>query len=203
LTAPVVASSRKEPATLKNVVLLALLAALATALVPQATARQHVAKHAHAVRQVALVPAASGALLRQIYAHRDETWHWQRVMLRPRTPFGDSARRVTSIAYRRWAAGLWEHRATVARQQAARPPHKSQWLCIHRYEGGWRDPGAPYYGGLQMDVEFQRTYGLTLYRAKGTADHWTPLEQMWVAERAFRTRGFWPWPNTARFCGLL
>ena len=26
---------------------------------------------------------------------------------------------------------------------------------------------------------------------------------MWVAERAYRTRGFWPWPNTARFCGLL
>jgi hypothetical protein len=54
-----------------------------------------------------------------------------------------------------------------------------------------------------MDVEFQRTYGRELYRAKGTADHWSPLEQMWVAERAYRTRGFWPWPNTARFCGLL
>jgi hypothetical protein len=54
-----------------------------------------------------------------------------------------------------------------------------------------------------MDVEFQRTYGLDLLRAKGTAEHWTPLEQMWVAEHAYRTRGFWPWPNTARYCGLL
>jgi hypothetical protein len=54
-----------------------------------------------------------------------------------------------------------------------------------------------------MDVEFQRTYGTQLFRAKGTADHWTPLEQMWVAERAYQTRGFWPWPNTARYCGLL
>jgi hypothetical protein len=26
---------------------------------------------------------------------------------------------------------------------------------------------------------------------------------MWVAERAYRTRGYWPWPNTARYCGLI
>lgn len=54
-----------------------------------------------------------------------------------------------------------------------------------------------------MDVGFQQTYGMDLYRAKGTADNWTPLEQMWVAERAHRTRGFYPWPNTARNCGLI
>jgi len=189
---------------LKNVVLLAMLTAFATALVPQATARQarpQVAKHVQAVKHVS--PEVSVALLRRIYAHRDETWRWQRVMQRARTPFGDSARHVSSLGYRRWAAGLWLHRAVAARRQAQSPPHRSQWLCIHRYEGRWADPDAPYYGGLQMDVGFQRAYGLDFYRAKGTADHWTPLEQMWVAERAFRTRGFWPWPNTARYCGLL
>jgi hypothetical protein len=27
---------------------------------------------------------------------------------------------------------------------------------------------------------------------------------MWVAERAYRSgRGFYPWPNTARACGLI
>jgi hypothetical protein len=204
LTAPVVADSRKEPTALKNVVLLAVLTAFATALVPQATARQHVAtaaRSARAAKQV--VPQESTALLRRIQAHRDETWRWQRMMQRHRTPFHHSARQTPSLAYLRWVAGLWLHRATVARNQAQRPPHKDQWLCIHRYEGSWNDPAAPYYGGLQMDVGFQRTYGLDLYRSKGTADNWTPLEQMWVAERAYRTRGFWPWPNTARFCGLL
>jgi hypothetical protein len=201
LTAPVVASTRKEPATLKNVVLLAVLAAFATAVVPQATARQHVTRVVQAAKQVA--PVESFALLRRIEAHRDETWRWQRVMQKRRTPFVNSARRTPSVAYRRWVAGLWLHRAIVARNQAHRPPHKVQWLCIHHYEGSWTDPGNPYYGGLQMDVGFQRTYGLDLYRSKGTADHWTPLEQMWVAERAFRTRGYWPWPNTARYCGLL
>jgi hypothetical protein len=186
---------------LKNVVLLAVLAAAATALDPQATARRQVARHVQAVKQVA--PVESTVLLRRIQAHRAETWRWQRVMQKPRTPFKDSASRATSLAYRRWVAGLWLHRAIVARNQAHRPPHKANWLCIHRYEGEWTDSNAPYYGGLQMDVEFQRTYGVDLYRSKGTADHWTPLEQMWVAERAFRTRGFWPWPNTASYCGLL
>ena len=77
-------------------------------------------------------------------------------------------------------------------------------MCIHGYEGAWNDPGAPYYGGLQMDLEFQRAWGSELLARKGTADHWTPLEQMWVAERAYRSGlGFTPWPNTARMCGVL
>ena len=195
----------EEGATaLKNVVLFAVFVTGAIGLVPQATAREQASKRAHAAKQVTRVSReVSGALLRGITAHRDETWRWQRVMRRPRTPFDDSASRVANVAYRKWVFGLWQGRAIAARRQAHRPPHKSQWLCIHRFEGSWSDPNAPYYGGLQMDVEFQRTYGLDLYRAKGTADHWTALEQMWVAERASRTRGFWPWPNTARYCGLI
>ena len=189
---------------MKNVVLFALLVACAIALVPQATARQQAPSRTRAAKIVKRVaPDTGAALLPIISAHRDETWRWQRVMQRARTPYSDSARRVENLAYRRWVLRLWKHRATAAKTRAFRPPHRSQWLCIHRYEGSWNDSGSPYYGGLQMDTEFQRTYGIELYRAKGTADHWTPLEQMWVAERAYRTRGFWPWPNTARYCGLL
>jgi hypothetical protein len=186
---------------LRNVVLFAVLVAVAVGLVPQATARQHAPKARRTVKHVSR--ELEVALLRGIAAHRNETWRWQRVMHRPRTPYADTARHVASLGYRKWVLGLWRHRALAAKHQAQRPPHRAQWLCIHRYEGSWRDPNSPYYGGLQMDVEFQRTYGLDLYRAKGTADNWTPLEQMWVAERAYRTRGFWPWPNTARYCGLL
>jgi hypothetical protein len=94
--------------------------------------------------------------------------------------------------------------AGTAFASSKRPPHYSAWLCIHRYEGSWTDSGAPYYGGLQMDWGFMATYAPRLLRAKGTADHWTPLEQMWAAERAHASgRGFSPWPNTARYCGLL
>lgn len=85
-----------------------------------------------------------------------------------------------------------------------RPAHYQAWLCIHRYEGAWNaNTGNGYYGGLQMDRAFQRAYAYRLYRIKGTANRWTPLEQMWTAERAWRTRGFHPWPNTARRCGLI
>ena len=76
------------------------------------------------------------------------------------------------------------------------------WLCIHRYEGSWADAGGPYWGGLQMDLSFQQSYGGWLFRHKGTADHWSPLEQIWVAVRAARVRGFSPWPDTARYCGM-
>ena len=90
------------------------------------------------------------------------------------------------------------------RRLALNPPHKSQWLCIHRYEGSWKDAGSPYYGGLQMDLAFQRHYGGYLLARKGTAEHWSPLEQMWVAEHAYRSgRGYYPWPHTARACGLI
>jgi len=168
------------------------------ALVPQATAHQQYATH----RQLADTAELAG-LLRGITFHRDETWHWQRLMLHSPTPYSGRAGHIRSVAYRTWVLHVWHQRAVVAKGHALNPPHKRAWLCIHRYEGSWRDPNAPYYGGLQMDHEFQATYGQGLLRSKGTADHWTPLEQMWVAERAYQTRGFWPWPNTARYCGLL
>jgi hypothetical protein len=111
---------------------------------------------------------------------------------------------VRHVSLRR-AHRIWRHRAVVVRRRfVAGPAHRRAWLCIHRYEGSWRDSGSPYYGGLQMDLGFQEHYGRVLLRAKGTADHWTPLEQMWIAEKAYRSgRGFYPWPNTARSCGLI
>jgi hypothetical protein len=131
----------------------------------------------------------------QIAGYERLTWHWQHVMGAAVTP---AAAGVTPDALRRW-----QRLAHAARVQAQHPPHMAAFLCIHRYEGSWTDGGGPYYGGLQMDLGFQGTYGGWLLRTKGTADHWTPLEQIWVAEKALKSRGFWPWPNTARFCGLM
>ena len=128
---------------------------------------------------------------------RDATWRWQIVIgvrrSRSQTPLDTRA-----------ARRFWAQRARRVRYLAAHPPHKRGWLCIHRFEGGWKDSGDPYWGGLQMDRGFMRTYAPRLLLRRGLANHWTPLEQMWVAERARRSgRGYWPWPNSARFCGLL
>jgi hypothetical protein len=139
----------------------------------------------------------------EIARFQRETWHWQRLMGARLTP--SSTRRLdvlSPLAARRAAVG-WAERLAQVHKRAKHPPHLRQFLCIHRYEGSWTDTGAPYYGGLQMDVGFQQHYGGWLYVHKGTANHWSPLEQIWTAEKALKTRGFWPWPNTARYCGLI
>ena len=77
-------------------------------------------------------------------------------------------------------------------------------LCIHSHEGRWTDPNPPYFGGVQMDLGFQRAYGSWALRAFGTADHWPVSVQLAVAIQAWASgRGFHPWPNTARACGLI
>ena len=142
-------------------------------------------------------------LLGDIARYRRETWRWQALMGVRKTR-ATRVHHVRSPHYRRWVRNLWRKRAASHRHRAHRPPHRAAWRCIQRYEAHWNDPHAPYYGGLQMDLAFQRLYGGELLRRKGTADRWTPVEQMWVAERALRAgRGFYPWPNTARVCGLL
>ncbi len=150
------------------------------------------------------ITKADRIVIRKIINLRNSTWRWQDVMFKPRTPYSATVEKTFSRDYRSWALHVWQVRAKQAWRIAQRPPHYEQWLCIHRYEGSWTDPNAPYYGGLQMDISFQRAYGDGLLDAHGTADHWSPLQQMWVAERAHAAgRGFYPWPNTARFCGLL
>jgi len=76
-------------------------------------------------------------------------------------------------------------------------------LCIHRYEGSWTDPNAPYWGGLQMDVNFMLAYGGSYYRRWGTADHWPVWAQLDAGRKGYQARGWSPWPNTARMCRLM
>jgi len=156
---------------------------------------------------------AARAWRRHIRRFRADTRHWLTVM-RGRPPArGSHSRSARSLAARsfdrrsfvqlRQLARRWRHRAHNVQWHAKHPPGLRGWLCIHHYEGSWVDSGGPYWGGLQMDLSFQATYGGWLLRHKGTADHWSPLEQIWVAVRAARVRGFSPWPSTAHYCGLL
>ena len=183
---------------------LAAALSLGAVLVPQqAEANRSVANKAALAKRI-VYEARLRRTLSAIHSVRNETWRWQSVMSAPQSRYAASAERSPSLAYRRSVLELWTHRVAQVRYTAQHLPRLKDWLCIHRYEGAWNDPNAPYYGGLQMDMSFQQAYGAALLRSKGTADHWSPLEQIWVAERAFRSgRGFYPWPNTARSCGLI
>jgi hypothetical protein len=127
----------------------------------------------------------------------------------PRTQATRIAERTNDADHRAVILDSWLEKARVRKRQAQNPPRLHAWLCIHRYERhprqGWASrTGNGFFGGLQMNLAFQRTYAPELLRKKGTADKWSALEQIWVAERAYRSgRGFHPWPNTARYCGLL
>jgi hypothetical protein len=109
---------------------------------------------------------------------------------------------------------LWQRRGALAALAVAQ--HEADgavipgWLsdafqCIHRFEGSWSsNTGNGYYGGLQMDLAFQGLYGAEYESRWGTADNWPVWAQLRAAARAYQSgRGFAPWPNTARFCGLL
>jgi hypothetical protein len=78
-----------------------------------------------------------------------------------------------------------------------------QAMCVHHGEGSWRDPNAPYYGGMQMDMTFMRHHGGWMLRHYGTADHWPIRAQLIVAYRGWKSQGWGAWPNTARACGLI
>jgi hypothetical protein len=117
--------------------------------------------------------------------------------------------RTAAATLRLWQKRLAAETVQVIRHGYAREQVptflESAFTCIHHYEGAWNaNTGNGYYGGLQMDIGFQSTYGGDFLRRWGTADGWPAWAQIAAAARAYRSgRGFGPWPNTARACGLL
>jgi hypothetical protein len=145
-----------------------------------------------------------GKVVRKIKRYQRATWHWQRLMGVPRTPTRRRYLQTRDRRFRLHVLRQWRTRAIRAKRRAHSPPHAAAWRCLQRHEGPWTDAGDPYWGGLQMDRAFMRTYAPRYLLRRGWANRWTPIEQMWVAERAHRAgRGFYPWPNTARRCGLI
>ena len=125
------------------------------------------------------------------------------------TRFVTAHAKTGSATLRLWQERLAEAALAVARHGRARPLVPSflegAFLCIHRYEGAWNaNTGNGYYGGLQMDRRFQSLYGSDYVARWGTADNWPAWAQLQAAVRAYQSgRGFYPWPNTARVCGLI
>lgn len=141
-------------------------------------------------------------LKRQI--HKDHSvirfWHNHRDLA--------SLHRTAAATQVRWAktslriASKSLHKLQRASRRVISGSDMHIWMCIHSYEGSWTDSGAPYWGGLQMDLTFQQTYGPNFMKRWGTADHWPIWAQISAARRARDSgRGYSPWPNTARYCG--
>lgn len=117
-----------------------------------------------------------------------------------------------------YLANRWEKRAYKARihlekwqarqRRLAVAQERRQlyekWRCIHEHEGAWNsNTGNGYYGGLQMDYSFMRSHGPQFLARWGTADRWPVWAQIAAAEDAYYSgRGFGPWPNTRRMCGI-
>jgi hypothetical protein len=181
-------------------------------------------RHEYTARQAALralkrrldvsLPAGPGphaSLARRIAYARTLTVQLRRIYPGHATRSLASARALPAkqrlFAYQEQAA-----RATldVARHATRLSLVGPRWLtdaftCIHHYEGAWNsNTGNGYYGGLQMNYGFMSRYGAEYLQRWGTADQWPAWAQIEASVRAYRAgRGFWPWPNTARVCGLL
>jgi hypothetical protein len=95
----------------------------------------------------------------------------------------------------------------LQRAQARESAHFFDWMqaaaCVISKEGTWTtNTGNGYYGALQADLSFQRAYGWEHYRRWGTANQWPWWAQLEMGYRGWLFRGWGPWPNTARACGL-
>ena len=108
----------------------------------------------------------------QINTLIQEVHHRQLVMDIARTPVSGTFRHSQSPSYKFWVLRHWKKQLKVTLRQFHNPPRLSQWLCIHRGEGSWSaNTGNSYYGGLQMDMSFQSSYGRHLLSEKGTANN--------------------------------
>ena len=123
--------------------------------------------------------------------------------------------------YQGKSAKWWAKRAVQARKDANKrartirrlqlaqrraSAHFFDWLaaadCVQGKEAPWHHNGGTYDGGMQADADFQRTYAPDHLRRWGPAFNWPWWAQLEMAYRGWLFRGWEPWPNTARACGL-
>jgi len=153
-------------------------------------------------------------MLRKIHHNRDATWHFQRLMGVPLTPYHKWAEnRCGNKQCRYQVLLIWRRHHRHAHHRYKRVGSAPSYYdaryaglrCIHGGEGSWDayNP-AGYYGGLQMDWSFMRHWGADMLARHGGKDarYWTPLEQLIVGYRAVQHIGYSPWPNTRIPCGV-
>ena len=104
--------------------------------------------------------------------------------------------------YLRW----WQRQHRRAISLERHYPWTQAWyqaaMCVHQGEGAWNsNTGNGFYGGMQFDYTTWLSNGGG--RFAEYAHLASPLEQLTVTWWTWQRRGWYPWPNTARACGLL
>lgn len=180
--------------------------ALCLSQVPQAAVAQPVERDLAKVEAAGSTPAGRSCMSARraiaFYARRAREWREQMGARGGMARTNDLSHSCPRLRLR---AQEMRWRSWVARSRFERWFQRmyEKYRCVHEHEAAWDDPDAPHWGGLQLDLDFQRDYGHEFLRRFGLADRWPVWAQLLAAERAFRKRGFKPWPNTARECGLL
>lgn len=164
---------------------------------------------------VGTAQASNAPVLDKIHHWVDVTHHYQNLTGNPKTPYYRWAemprchRNCRLYIKGLWAKKaikwytLWEHIGTAVSYGGLPADVYNGLMCIHHYEGAWNsETGNGYHGGLQMDYSFETTYGPEFYRQYGHAGYWPPIDQLIAGYRAYKTRGYGPWPNTRLMCGI-
>ena len=156
-------------------------------------------------------------LLHSIRAFRAATWREQGERCRSRTPLdGSTVAQKPLYRVKAWnrprVLRAWMRWHRQARSQSSYCFASRAWAwyysgstqCVCNREGGWSsvNPAGPYYGRFQMDASFQRAYGPEYVARYGTGVWSDQTAQVVTAYRGWLARGWSPWPNTARACGL-
>ena len=150
------------------------------------------------------------AMIAEIDELRRATWHWQKLMGKPRTPTKYEERRTRDDDYRRWvreplAATRTDRPSAAPRIRPTAPTGSaSTATSAIRTRAGVRAPGTGTTAGCRWTSPSSAPTDASCCAARAPQTAGAAVEQMWVAERAYRSgRGFYPWPNTARSCGLI
>lgn len=127
----------------------------------------------------------------------------------PRRVIGEGQIKFDGAGPERWAMRYRRERRTADRLRALLSVHLERIVglvmafdCVHAGEGSWTaNTGNGFFGGLQFDLGSWVANGGRRFASR--ADLATPAQQMTVAITYHARAGFYPWPNTARRCGLI
>lgn len=138
-------------------------------------------------------------MAKRITTYQKSVHRWSRSMGRSRP-----GRQLTSAGGIEARFDQWRKMAGHVYTQYINPPEKSQFECIHRFEGSWTDRDSGHnghYGGVQMGKAEWDKYGKP-YTGKDYPYQASKSDQLWAAYRYYLVSGFDPWPQTRLDCGL-